>query len=397
MSASLQIDWLKDDAARALLAEDFADFVPTEGEATVFNTPEWLLPVTHHLLGARQLLILRARMEGKLIALVPLTSGTERMAGITVRTLRYLGYPLSDRISILLSACSAASAAALVNGLLTCPEPWDLIAFDELLRPDVERLMALVAAHPHKIKTRVRHCARSPRLNVHQLESDNLNQQYSRSLRTRLSRARKKQAVGRVDIQRISGAVDACDSHLHAIAEIERVSWKGDQGVGIFAPGRSFDFFSSVSRELLAKDRLDIWEMRFNDRLIAYRWQPRFGRAVLDYNFAHLPEYDGLSPGRVLLDEIVQAAAKDAALDWVDASRGSISKPHLLRDWTSDFIDHFALWLVNTTARGALVHLLATQVNPWVKRTRAYWSTRTSPKAAPETPDGSGDLGADLR
>ena len=87
MSASLQIDWLKDEPARALLAGDYVDLVSTGGDATVFNTPEWLLPVTHHLLGARQLLILRARMDDKLVALIPLTWGIERMAGIAAQSL----------------------------------------------------------------------------------------------------------------------------------------------------------------------------------------------------------------------------------------------------------------------------------------------------------------------
>ena len=107
--------------------------------------------------------------------------------------------------------------------------------------------------------------------------------------------------------------------------------------------------------------------MRLDGQLIAYRWQPRFRGGILDYNFAHLPQYDGLSPGRVLLDDIIQAAAS-RALDRVDASRGSIRRPHLLADWTNEFVDHYTLWLTNDTVRGLLLYLLAKHVNPWRHR-----------------------------
>ena len=72
----------------------------------------------------------------------------------------------------------------------------------------------------------------------------------------------------------------------------------------------------------------------------------------------------------MLLDDIIQAAST-RGLARVDASRGSIHRPHLLDDWTTAHLDHYALWLVNATVRGALLHLLATHVNPWRQRLSA--------------------------
>ncbi len=358
------------DAVRCL-SENLDQLVSACPDATLFNSREWLLPAAEYLLAGRKLMVLTIRDRDALVGMVPLTWGTEWLAGIRVRTLRYLGYPYSDRIALLVSPACKSGFAELVDAMLACPEPWDLIMLDEVLGSDVDRFTQYVSRHASGTRIRVRHCARSPILPVGDAADVAVEQQYSSSLRTRLRRARKKQvASGKVEIRCVRGAVEDCDALVAAIAEIEGISWKGDEGVGVFRPGPRRDFFSEVTRGLFARDRLDLWLMHLDAKLIAYRWQPRFGGAVLDYNFAHLPAVGALSPGRVLLDEAVQAAARDPDLDRVDASRGSISRPHLLSDWTTEYLDQYALWLANATARGALMHFLAVRVNPWVRRLR---------------------------
>ena len=362
--------WYGGAEAVRCLSENLDPLVSACPDATVFNTREWLLPAAEYLLAGRELMVLTIHERGDLVGMAPLTWGTEWLAGIRVRTLRYLGYPYSDRIGMLVSPASTSGFDGLVDGMLACPEPWDLIMLDEVLGSDVDRFTQYVSRRTPGMKTRVRHCARSPILQVAGA-GDAVEQRYPSSLRTRLRRARKKQvASGKVEIRCVRGAVEDCDALVAAIAEIEGISWKGDEGVGVFTPGQRRDFFSEVTRGLFARDRLDLWLMHLDAKLIAYRWQPRFGGAVLDYNFAHLPDVGALSPGRVLLDEAVQAAARDPDLDRVDASRGSITRPHLLSDWTTECLDQYALWLANATARGALMHFLAVRVNPWVKRLR---------------------------
>ena len=366
-----QARWHEGADAQRMLSEQLDKIVADCADATVFCTSAWLLPAAQYLSEGRELMVLCVRRDTRVLALLPLTWGIEWLAGMPVRTLRHLGYPLSDRIGLLLTDSSPAVPTALIQGLMHCPRPWDLVALDELLDADVRTLLDLVTHDHAQIRTRIRHCARSPILPVAGATTAELAQRYPRSLRTRINRARKKQtAAGRIEVQRVAHTSENCAVTIGALAAVEDQSWKGNQGVGIFTAGRRLEFFTAVSCGLSAVDSLDIWEMRLDDQLIAYRWQPRFRSVVLDYNFAHLPQYDALSPGRVLLDDIIQAAST-RGLARVDASRGSIHRPHLLDDWTTAHLDHYALWLVNATVRGALLHLLATHVNPWRQRLSA--------------------------
>lgn len=363
--------WHEGADAQRMLSEQLDATVADCVDATVFCTSAWLVPAAQYLSERRELMVLCVRRDTRVLALLPLTWGIERMAGMPVRTLRHLGYPFSDRICLLLTDSNPAVPAALIQGLTHCPRPWDLIALDELLDADVRTILDLVMREHAHIRTRIRHCARSPILPVAGTTTAELAQRYPRSLRTRINRARKKQtAAGRIQARRVAHTPENCAVTISTLAAVEDQSWKGDQGVGIFAAGRRRDFFTAASRRLSAADGLDIWELRLDDQLIAYRWQPRFRGVVLDYNFAHLPQYDALSPGRVLLDDIIHAAAT-RGLARVDASRGSIQRPHLLDDWATDHVDHYALWLANATVRGALLHLLATHINPWRQRLSA--------------------------
>ena len=365
-----QASWHEGTDAQRVLAEHLDAVVAACTDATVFCTSVWLLPAAHLLCDRRALMVLCIRGDNRVLALLPLTWGIELIAGMPVRTLRHLGYPWSDRICLLLADDSPAVSAALIQGLTHCPQPWDLVALDELRENDVRTIVGHVTLKHALIRTRIRHCARSPILPVGGASFTELAQRYPRSLRTRINRARKKQAAaGRIEVRRVAPTPDSCAAIISALAAVEDASWKGDQGLGIFSVGQRRDFFAAVSHGLSAVDGLDVWEMRLDGQLIAYRWQPRFRGAILDYNFAHLPQYDGLSPGRVLLDDTIQAAAT-RGLDRVDASRGSLQRPHLLADWTTEYLDHYTLWLTNGTVRGVLLYLLATHVNPWWQRLR---------------------------
>ncbi len=373
-------NWVQGPAALQTLATELDEFVAACPAATVFCTAAWLLPAAKYLCARREVMVLTVRRDGQLVAFLPLTWGIEQVAFMPVRTLRYLGFPFSDRISLLLADYSTDTMAAVLDGVRGCPRRWDLLALDELLDADVQRIVAQVAKGKSPEKIRIRHCARSPVLSVINASSKQLSQRYSRSLRTRLTRARAKQAAaGRVEIRRVVGTADNCAEVVASLSAIEDASWKGEQGVGIFNASTTRDFFMTVTREFVTRDYLDIWAMYLDGRLIAYRWQPRFRGVALDYNFAHLPDFNGLSPGRVLLEESIDGSIERGLLS-VDASRGSISRPHLLADWPTDCVDHYALWLANNTARGTLVHMLATRVNRWRKRMQSRLTALVSSK-----------------
>jgi CelD/BcsL family acetyltransferase involved in cellulose biosynthesis len=190
------------------------------------------------------------------------------------------------------------------------------------------------------------------------------------SLRTRLRRARKRLAeAGTASYERIRPGPEQVPALLATIQAVEEASWKGRRGVGIFSTESNRRFFAALAERLASRSQLEIWLMRLDGQVISYRFAFLLENTFYDYNLAFLPEFDRLSPGRVLLDEIVAACARDG-LAAVDASRASLRSGHILRDWTDEYVDHHQLWIFNRGIRAHLLRGVRFGLKPIVKRLR---------------------------
>lgn len=91
---------------RSLGAEDFPitayDQLRTQvPDATPFNTLAWLQAAEFALLPDQQLQVLLGWEDQALCLCLPLVSGRERIGGLRFRVLHHLGYPLADRIALM--------------------------------------------------------------------------------------------------------------------------------------------------------------------------------------------------------------------------------------------------------------------------------------------------------
>lgn len=334
--------------------------------ASVFTSPEWYLSAAAHLLNGRRLAVLAAEPERRVYTLMAFTYGRERLGGIApAHTLRILGYPMGDRHP-LVAGDSSPVEQLLSAGLGSFPLAVDAIVFDEILQADVEMLGRLARGLGYFLRTRT--SARSPIKSLQGLaDSEALSRTCSKSLRTRLSRARTKlvkKGGGEIRITRPTPEdIDAC---LDIAIRIEGRSWKGQDGVGIFDPATR-DFFVSLSRRLAARGAIQFIALYLHDEPIAYRYAFVEQGVVYDYNFAHLEEYSDLSPGRILLDETLRDGIQQRCVG-VDASRGSLVRPHLLADWTDDAVMHQTVWLFPGCLKGSLLFMLSKYIRPFMRR-----------------------------
>ena len=106
-------------------------------------------------------------------------------------------------------------------------------------------------------------------------------------------------------------------------------------------PGRSF--FREIAESFSARGWLDTHLLELDGALIAYRLGFRFRDVWSDYFTGFASEHTKLSPGRVLLPEVVRACF-EAGLAEIDFLRGDEEwKTH----WTSQF-----RWSGTLRARG---------------------------------------------
>lgn len=364
----LVAEWIEDPARWEELAPAWSDLVARDPDASIFQTPEWMIPWRRHL-AAGCLRVLAVRRSDRLVALVSLIDHREAILGGRARVLAFVGEPEADRLGILADPGDPDALEAAAVGLADAAPAVDVVRLGEVCTgsPTDESLRRVAAARRIPAVRRV--CSRAPVLFL-EGSWEAIEARYPEALRTRLRRARRRQQeTGGLAFRRWQSEPREVPSLLERFREIERRSWKGQRGVGIFSTPRRWDFFRELSLRLAQRGWLDVATLASGDRLVAYRYGFRFRGVFLDYNLAHDPADSRLSPGRVLLDEVVRDSHR-LGLTAVDASRGSLASPHLLADWTTVSREHARWMLFGPSWRGRALGTLERRLKPVWRRVR---------------------------
>lgn len=362
--AAMRLCWYTDQDASKHLQQS-AGIIP-DLPVSIFTSLDWYRSAAEHLLFERRLYVLAVEFQSMTHTAMAFTYGREKLAGLApARTLRILGFPMGDRHP-LTEGSNDTIQSVLQDGLDSFPEPVDAIIFDEVLHRDTEMLRQIAANLGYFVS--VRQSARSPVKSLEGIaDCDALLKGYSKSLRTRIKRAMNKlDKTGNYRICITKPTPDTIDECLTVAIELESRSWKGQEGVGIFDPATR-PFFVALSRRLAERGALLFTTLLLEEQPIAYRYSFVEQDIVYDYNFAHLEQYAALSPGRILLDANLREGV-ESGCHWVDASRGSLKRPHLLADWTDEVLFHERVLLFPKTANGSILFGLSDYVRPWVRR-----------------------------
>ncbi|RON85908.1 GNAT family N-acetyltransferase [Pseudomonas fluorescens] len=344
---------------------------------TPFNHLGWLCAAEQALGAGERLHILLGWKADELRLCLPLVAGRERFAGVPFRVLHHLGYPLADRLALLslLKGEDMREALHLIRRQL----PHALLQLNELSEPAGEE-SALTEWMAHSSAGERRLSCRVP---VH-LISDADHQEVSGDPRYKLRRARKRIAACGAQVRRISPDALSMGPLLRAISEVEAVSWKGDEGVGIFASERSRQWIERAFTALAGQGLVRVVTLELNGRCISYRLGLLEQGRLYDYNLAFLPQYADLGSGRVLLEEWIRWGL-DEHWRWIDASRVSLeNSSHQLHERMTGQLEHWRWSFYSWRPSGMLLGLglrLWQRLKPTVQQWRARRAAR--PASAP--------------
>jgi len=301
---------------------------------TPFNNLGWLCAAEQALREDQRLHILLGWEAAELRLCLPLVASRERFAGVPFRVLHHLGYPLADRLALLslLGGDDMREALVLIRQRL----PHALLQLNELSEPAGEE--STVTAWMARSSTAERRL--SCRVPVH-LISEADHQEISGDPRYKLRRARKRIAACGAQIRRITPDALSMGALLQTLSEVEAVSWKGDEGVGIFATPRSRQWIERAFTALAGQGLVRVVMLELNGRCISYRLGLLEQGRLYDYNLAFLPQYADLGSGRVLLEEWIRWGL-DEHWRWIDASRVSLeNSSHQLHERMTGQLEHW--------------------------------------------------------
>jgi len=354
---------------------------------TPFNHLGWLCAAEQALGAGERLHILLGWEADELRLCLPLVAGRERFAGVPFRVLHHLGYPLADRLALLslLKGEDMREALRLIRRQL----PHALLQLNELSEPAGEE-SALTAWMAHSSAGERRLSCRVP---VH-LISDADHQEVSGDPRYKLRRARKRIAACGAQVRRISPDTLSMGPLLQAISEVEAVSWKGDEGVGIFASEHSRQWIERAFTALAGQGLVRVVTLELNGRCISYRLGLLEQGRLYDYNLAFLPQYADLGSGRVLLEEWIRWGL-DEHWRWIDASRVSLeNSSHQLHERMTGQLEHWRWSFYSWRPSGILLGLglrLWQRIKPSVQQWRARRAAKPAPVSTPVVVTTEGD------
>lgn len=344
---------------------------------TPFNHLGWLCAAEQTLGERERLHILLGWDADELRLCLPLVASRERYFGVPFRVLHHLGYPLADRLALLslLGSEDMCNALALIHQRV----PHALLQLNELSEPAGEE-SALTEWMARSSTGERRLSCRVP---VH-LISEADHQEVSGDPRYKLRRARKRIAACGAEVRRIVPDAMSMGPLLHAISEVEAVSWKGDEGVGIFASDRSRQLIERAFIALAGQGLVRLVTLELNGRCISYRLGLLEQGRLYDYNLAFLPQYADLGSGRVLLEEWIRWGL-DEHWRWIDASRVSLeNSSHQLHERMTGQLEHWR-WSFYSWRPSGLVLGLALRLWHRLKPTVQQWRARRAAKPVAPT------------
>ncbi|MGE8338896.1 GNAT family N-acetyltransferase [Pseudomonas laurylsulfatiphila] len=344
---------------------------------TPFNTLAWMCASEQALKPGEQLHVLLGWQGEELALCLPLVASVERFARLPFRVLHYLGYPLADRLALLtrLDGDNLRKALTQIRQRL----PHAVLQLNELAGSTAQaQVLAPWQANSSTAEQRL-----SCRVPVH-LISEADHQEVSGDPRYKLRRARKRIAACGALVRRITPDALTMGPLLQEISEVEAVSWKGDEGVGIFSDARHRQWMDRAFTALAARGLVRVVVLELEGRCISYRLGLLEQGRLYDYNLAFLPQYADLGSGRVLLEEWIRWGLEDN-WHWIDASRVSLeNSSHQLHERMTGQLEHWR-WSFYSWRPGGLLLGLALRVWQRFKPRLQQWRARRA-AAAISTP-----------
>jgi CelD/BcsL family acetyltransferase involved in cellulose biosynthesis len=317
--------------------------------------------MARHLRPGQTLHVLIAWQDARLVLCLPLLHCRERQIGLPLRVVRHLGYPLADRIVL---AVEPGQEAVLADALphIRRALPHALLQLDEILPTPTSDAGLTLWGRRGGFRWENRLSCRVPEHRVCAEDRD----EPAGDLRYKLRRARKRSAAIGTAPRRARPDADTVDALLARIGAVERISWKGEQDVGIFGAD-NVAASTEALRALAAEDRVRAVLLEHEGRCVSYRLGLLEQGRLYDYSLAFMPAYAVLGSGRLLLDEWIRWGL-DEGWQWIDASRVRRSHSrHQLRERMSGQVEH-RRWRFYSCRPDGLAFGLAYGVWQWWRR-----------------------------
>lgn len=272
-----------------------------------FFRPEWIGAYLQAFAPDKKLVVVTARLNGKLRAVLPLIEERAFLHGLPVRKLRSPSNVHSCRFDLIHGATDDTEAIQGIWNWLKQKTNWDVIELEDV--PEGGACEALMqCADNEKYRCGKWEKPASPYLAMPAVEPEKMDETLQLLLRSSLRKSlrkdrRKLEAQGPLQLVRLT---DFQPAQLAAFYQLEAAGWKGKAGTAIACAAQTKHFYDQVASFTATGGEFSLYSLVQNGHAIAMQY------CLTSKGFCYLlkPTYDEqfsqYSPGSLLMEDILR-------------------------------------------------------------------------------------------
>ena len=328
-----------------------------------FSHPDWVAAYLAAFEPAATPVVLTARLDGALIAVVPLIRESTILDGMPVRLLRALMNPHTFRVH-LLTADGALQAPCAICDYLTSMPGWDVLAIPRFARDGFpDHLGHCTSCHGFPTMVLAQFATRY--MLMPDAASARGDEPWLTDVRPELKKKLRKGWRQVLEEYRIEPALETHDAadpaQLARFYDIEASGWKGREGTAIKCAPDTLQFYNAVAQAFAAEGALRLHFLGVGNVTIAGAFSLVAGDQMFVLKWSYDETYSKYRPGNLLAREMLRDASQHG-IRTVDLGSDADYK----REWTSRTREHESLYVFNNTMYGKLLYAYRARLRPYV-------------------------------
>ena len=334
------------------------------GDAEPFVRPEFIRSYLIAFEAGCRLMIVTARVEGKLTALLPLIAEKVSFGGLPVRKLRGAAGIHSARFDLVCAPGQPGEKA--LNAIWQTLEEmrdWDMIELPLITAPAVARKMVAIA-ESRGFSTGWWDAFPGPYVTIgdEDPKTEPWLQATSASFRQKVRRMRRKaESEGELELKSYSSP-DA--EVLERFYELENSGWKGKDGTAIVCDPSTRLFYDELSRGAGEHGYFRCYFLTLKDKLVAGFLGLADGKRFFMLKPAYNEEFAQYSPGHLMAASVLQDCAENGLKEFD-------FMPPALRwktDWSSSVHPSGYGYIFRKSLYGKMLWNVKFRLRPWVRQ-----------------------------
>jgi CelD/BcsL family acetyltransferase involved in cellulose biosynthesis len=349
------------------LADEWRSLCSRSEDDQPFYRPEWIAAYLRAFAPQAKVLIVTARIDGRLCLLLPLLEEKTTLSGVPVRRLRAPVNSHPGRFDFALSPGIDGDAAIKATWQhLRDLNTWDVIEIrDTLQGSSAGRLTATARADEFQTVQVPELPNAYVRLPEDPAEWKHIP--HSAKLRSRLRQARR--LLGEKGTLKFNRVVTADREALDSFYQLEASGWKGREGSAIACRPETRQFYDEIAECGARFGYLSLYMLKLSGQLIAAHFSLEYRRRCYSPRIAYDEKFRQFRPGHLIFAEILQ----DCAARGIHGFDITGPNDEWKMDWATEVLAVNHHFIFNKGVMGRLAYGIRFRLRPAIRRLLFGW------------------------